>query len=65
MRKKVRIGRAAEIAGVSVDTLRRWADKGRVKFERINGQRCFEISDVESAIRQDAQTSAAPHPIAE
>jgi molybdopterin-binding protein len=34
-----RIGQAAELLGVSVDTLRRWADAGRVKVVRTSGGR--------------------------
>ena len=32
-----RIGQAAELLGVSVDTLRRWADGGRVQVTRTSG----------------------------
>jgi molybdopterin-binding protein len=32
-----RLGQAAEILGVSVDTLRRWADEGRLATERTRG----------------------------
>ena len=34
-----RIGQAAELLGVSADTLRRWADSGRVKTTRTAGKR--------------------------
>ncbi len=34
-----RIGQAAELLGVSVDTMRRWADAGRVKVVRTEGGR--------------------------
>jgi len=34
-----RIGQAAELLGVSVDTMRRWADAGRVKIVRTEGGR--------------------------
>jgi molybdopterin-binding protein len=34
-----RIGQAAELLGVSVDTMRRWADAGRVKVVRSSGGR--------------------------
>jgi molybdopterin-binding protein len=34
-----RMGQAAELLGVSVDTMRRWADAGRVKVERTDGGR--------------------------
>ena len=32
-----RLGRAAELLGVSVDTLRRWADAGRITTQRTPG----------------------------
>ena len=32
-----RIGRAAELVGVSVDTMRRWADSGRIETHRTDG----------------------------
>jgi molybdopterin-binding protein len=32
-----RLGEAADILGVSVDTLRRWADGGRLETERTSG----------------------------
>ena len=32
-----RLGRAAELLGVSVDTVRRWADSGRIATKRTRG----------------------------
>ena len=37
MDEQIRIGQAASILGVSVDTLRRWERDGRVAFERSTG----------------------------
>ena len=42
-----RIGRAAELLGVSVDTVRRWADEGRLATERTGGgQRLVRGADL-------------------
>lgn len=42
---------AAAIAGVSVSTLRRWADEGRVpSFRTAGGHRRFRVSDVRRAL---------------
>jgi len=43
----VRIGRAAEMLGVTVDTVRRWSDEGRVTVVRSDGgQRLVPIEEV-------------------
>jgi molybdopterin-binding protein len=43
----VRVGRAAEMLGVSVDTVRRWIDAGRLGSERSGGgQRSVSMADV-------------------
>jgi molybdopterin-binding protein len=43
----VRIGRAAEMLGVTVDTVRRWADEGRLSTTRSSGgQRLVAIEEV-------------------
>ncbi len=34
---KFRIGEAAQLLGVSVDTIRRWADQGRIETQRTTG----------------------------
>lgn len=42
-----RIGRAAELLGVSVDTVRRWADEGRLSVVRsAGGQRLVRGADL-------------------
>jgi molybdopterin-binding protein len=44
----VRIGRAAEVLGVSVATLRRWEDEGKIRSVRtVGGQRRVALSEVE------------------
>ena len=48
--ERLTIGEAAKLAGVSIDTLRRWADKGHIAFERRpSGHRVFRRADVEAA----------------
>jgi molybdopterin-binding protein len=43
----IRIGEAAEMLGVSVETLRRWERDGRVRTTRTSGgQRLVELDDV-------------------
>jgi molybdopterin-binding protein len=37
MTEEIRIGAAASILGVSVDTLRRWEKEGRISFGRTSG----------------------------
>ena len=45
--RALRIGQAAEILGVSVDTLRRWAETGELKTARSDGgQRLVAASEV-------------------
>ena len=47
MNAPVRIGRAAEMLGVSVDTLRRWADAGRIRTARSRGgQRMVPLAEL-------------------
>ena len=47
----VGLGGAAAIAGVSVSTLRRWADEGRVpSFRTAGGHRRFRVGDIRRAL---------------
>jgi molybdopterin-binding protein len=47
----LRIGRAAEMIGVTVDTVRRWADDGRIQIARSEGgQRLIPIEEVTRVI---------------
>lgn len=49
---------AAQIAGVSVSTLRRWADEGRVpSFRTAGGHRRFRVGDVQQALLPARSTS--------
>jgi molybdopterin-binding protein len=49
----VRIGRAAEMIGVTVDTIRRWSDDGRIVSTRTQGgQRVIPIDEVTRVIAE-------------
>jgi molybdopterin-binding protein len=46
-RQSARIGEAAEVLGVSIDTLRRWESSGRLRVSRSKGgQRLVAMSEV-------------------
>ena len=49
MQRKYRIGTAARLAGVCVETLRTYADQGIVRCERFEDQRIFDESAIEQA----------------
>lgn len=58
----VRIGQAASLLGISVDTLRRWEDEGRVALARSEGgQRMVPLSEV----RRLLDTRRRPAPVIE
>ena len=47
MDESIRVGEAAELLGVSVDTLRRWTASGRLHVRRsAGGQRLVALADV-------------------
>src|SRR5713101_6929369 len=54
--RSIRVGEAAELLGVSVDTLRRWTASGRLRVRRSAGdQRLVALSDIrrlQTEIRQ-------------
>jgi molybdopterin-binding protein len=59
----VRIGRAAEMLGVTVDTLRRWSETGRIAVTRTEGgQRLVPIEEITRLIGERRQ-SAVDRPI--
>jgi molybdopterin-binding protein len=59
----IRIGRAAEMLGVTVDTVRRWAESGRVRTVRSSGgQRLVPIDEVTRLIAERRQ-AATDRPI--
>ena len=57
----MRPGEAADRLGVSVDTVRRWADQGRLGASRTSGgQREVDDADVARLVRERAATRADP-----
>jgi molybdopterin-binding protein len=60
---RLRVGQAAEILGVSVDTVRRWGAEGRIRLERSGGrQRLVPLSEV-SRLVNERRTAATDRPI--
>lgn len=53
----VRVGQAAEMLGVTVETLRRWEAAGRLRMGRSSGgQRLVSIAEITRLIAQRRQT---------
>ncbi len=60
---RVRVGQAAEMLGVSVETLRRWETEGRITMARSEGgQRLVEIDDV-ARLLAERRKAATDRPI--
>lgn len=56
---RIRVGQAAEMLGVSVETLRRWEAGGRLRMERSDGgQRVVEITEVTRLLAERRRASA-------
>jgi molybdopterin-binding protein len=54
----IRIGRAAEMLGVTVDTVRRWSETGRLTVIRTTGgQRLIPIGEITRLIGERRQAS--------
>jgi molybdopterin-binding protein len=61
-----RPGQAAELLGVSVDTVRRWADAGRLKTRRSRGgQRLIDGADLARFVVEHGGARAATSTIAQ
>jgi molybdopterin-binding protein len=59
----IRVGQAAEMLGVSVDTLRRWEQDGRLRMARsAGGQRVVEIDEI-SRLLDERRKTARDRPI--
>jgi molybdopterin-binding protein len=60
---RLRVGQAAEMLQVSVETLRRWETEGRLRMERSEGgQRLVEIGDV-ARLLDERRRAATDRPI--
>jgi molybdopterin-binding protein len=60
---RLRVGQAAEILGVSVETLRRWEADGRLRMERSEGgQRVVEFAEV-SRLLAERRRATTDRPI--
>jgi molybdopterin-binding protein len=59
----LRVGQAAEMLGVSVETLRRWETEGRLRMRRsAGGQRLVDIEEV-SRLLDERRRASADRPI--
>ena len=55
---RIRVGQAAEMLGVSIETLRRWETEGRLRMERSDGgQRLIEIDEVARLLEERRKAS--------
>ena len=60
---RLRVGQAAEMLGVTVETLRRWETEGRLRMERSDGgQRLIDIEDV-ARLLNERRKAATDRPI--
>ncbi len=56
---QIRAGQAADMLGVTVETLRRWETEGRIRVARSpGGQRLFAIDDVTRLLAERRRASA-------
>ena len=59
--RHVRIGQAAEMLGVTVDTLRRWEAEGRLAVDRTGGgQRLVPVAEVVRLLEDRRRTNPDP-----
>jgi molybdopterin-binding protein len=57
----LRMGQAAAVLGVSVDTLRRWDDEGTIRTRRSGGgQRLIPVAEVHRLLARRGRTAAPP-----
>src|SRR3954470_11723781 len=64
--RSIRIGQAAELLGVSVETIRRWEADGRLATTRTSGgQRLVQIADVSRLMAERRRASPDPAIVAQ
>jgi molybdopterin-binding protein len=64
--RTIRIGQAAELLGVSVETIRRWAADGKLTTSRSGGgQRLVPISDVSRLLAERRRSTGEPAIVAQ
>ncbi len=57
--EQIRVGQAAEMLGVTVETVRRWETEGRLRLERSGGgQRLVPIAEVTRLLAERRRTGA-------
>jgi molybdopterin-binding protein len=57
---RIRVGQAAEMLGVTVETLRRWETEGRLTMERSEGgQRLVAVEEISRLLDERRRASAA------
>ena len=60
---RIRVGQAAEMLGVSVETLRRWESEGRLQMERSGGgQRVVPVAEI-TRLLDERRRLASDRPI--
>ena len=64
--KTYRVGQVAELLGVSTDTVRRWADSGRLRMARpAGGQRLIDGADLARFLTQTTRPPESEFNVAE
>lgn len=64
--RALRIGQAAELLGVGVETLRRWEEEGRLRTERsAGGQRLVPLEEVRRLLGERRRAAREPRIVAQ
>src|SRR5262245_22370987 len=60
-----RVGQVADLLGVSADTVRRWADGGRLAMKRERGQRVIDGADLARFLTETSSSVGDELPVQE